>query len=289
MGNKPSLDSGTILYGVFGDPVRHSRSPVMMNRAFGETGINGAYTAFHVLPGQLEEAVAGIRALGFGGVNVTIPHKVNVMQYLDEIDADAQALGAVNTVVNRGGKLIGYNTDGIGYVRSLKEETGLDLRGKKVLLIGAGGAARGISYALAKEGISFIAIANRTAEKAGELAAAVRSETSAVGMGLDELGNIISDADLIINSTSSGMYPNIEEMPLDLDGHRLREGAIVSDLVYNPLETRFLKEAKARGAVTHGGLGMFIYQGAYAFEYWTGVPAPAAAMRQAVEQSFIGN
>ncbi|MCY9592565.1 shikimate dehydrogenase [Paenibacillus chitinolyticus] len=289
MGNKPSLDSGTILYGVFGDPVRHSRSPIMMNRAFGETGINGAYAAFHVLPEQLEEAVAGIRALGFGGVNVTIPHKVNVMKYLDEINADAEALGAVNTVVNRGGKLIGYNTDGIGYVRSLKEETGMDLRGKKVLLIGAGGAARGISYALAKEGPSFIAIANRTAEKAQELASTVRSETSAVGMGLHELGNIISDADLIINSTSSGMYPNIEEMPLDLDGHSLREGAVVSDLVYNPLETRFLKEAKAKGAVTHGGLGMFIYQGAYAFEYWTGVPAPAAAMRQAVEQSFIGN
>ncbi|WP_068774310.1 shikimate dehydrogenase [Paenibacillus sp. FJAT-26967] len=284
-----SLDSNTVLYGVFGDPVRHSRSPIMMNRAFSEARINGVYAAFHVMPDQLERAVNGIRSLGFRGVNVTIPHKVNVMKYLDEVDADAQALGAVNTIVNNQGRLTGYNTDGIGYVRSLKEETGLNLEGKKALIIGAGGAARGIAFALAKEGCSFIAIANRTVERAHELASAVRNRTSAVGMGLHDLGDIIHDVDLIINSTSSGMHPNVDELPVQLGGLRLRDGVIVSDLVYNPLETRFLREAGERGAITHGGLGMFIYQGAYAFEYWTGVPAPAAAMRQVVEQSFIKN
>lgn len=132
------LDSHTILYGVFGDPIRHSKSPIMLNRAFEVTGVNAAYGAFHIVPGTLKDAVAGIRALQFRGVNVTVPHKVEVMEYLDAIDEGARMIGAVNTIVNDNGKLTGYNTDGIGYIRSLKEETGIDLRGRKVLMIGAG-------------------------------------------------------------------------------------------------------------------------------------------------------
>ena len=142
----------------------------MLNRAFQEAGINAVYAAFHVRPEELGDAVRGIRALGYRGINVTIPHKVEVMQYLDEIDEGARIVGAVNTIVNESGKLIGYNTDGIGYVRSLKEETGIELKGKSVLLLGAGGAARGVAYALAKEGASRIYIANRTKERALELA-----------------------------------------------------------------------------------------------------------------------
>jgi len=278
------LDSHTILYGVFGDPVRHSRSPLMLNRAFAEAGVNGAYAAFHVKPDGLGAAVAGIRALGFRGVNVTIPHKVEVMAHLDAIDEGARIIGAVNTIVNDGGKLTGYNTDGIGYARSLKEETGLELRGCRVLLLGAGGAARGVAYALAKEGAASVRIANRTKARADELAAAIAAFAPASGLALDDIAGLADDVDLIVNTTSAGMHPNVDELPGDtswIDGRH-----IASDLIYNPRTTRFLREAQERGARIHGGLGMFIYQGAYAFEYWTGLPAPVAAMRQAVEQSL---
>ncbi|MBW7460213.1 shikimate dehydrogenase, partial [Paenibacillus sepulcri] len=140
------MDSHTILYSVIGDPIHHSKSPVMMNRAFRETGINGIYTAFHIKDAQLPDFVAGVRAMGIRGVNVTIPHKLAVMPLLDEIDESARAIGAVNTIVNHDGRLVGYNTDGIGYVRSLKEEAEPNLAGKRILIVGAGGATRGIVY-----------------------------------------------------------------------------------------------------------------------------------------------
>lgn len=279
-----TIDSHTILYGVFGDPIRHSRSPIMLNRAFQEAGINAVYAAFHVRPDELGDAVRGIRALGYRGINVTIPHKVEVMQYLDEIDEGARIVGAVNTIVNEAGKLIGYNTDGIGYVRSLKEETGIELKGKSVLLLGAGGAARGVAYALAKEGAGRIYIANRTKERALELADTISSYTGAIGLGMHELGHVVDEVQFVLNTTSAGMHPHVDELPLPLE--LLRSHHLVSDLIYNPRITRFLREAEAKGARIHGGLGMFIYQGAFAFEYWTGTPAPVAAMRQVVEQSL---
>ncbi|UKS30415.1 shikimate dehydrogenase [Paenibacillus sp. HWE-109] len=279
-----TIDSHTILYGVFGDPIRHSRSPIMLNRAFQEAGINAVYAAFHVRPDELGNAVRGIRALGYRGINVTIPHKVEVMSYLDEIDEGASIVGAVNTIVNEAGKLVGYNTDGIGYVRSLKEETGIVLSGKRVLLLGAGGAARGVAYALAKEGVACIYIANRTKERAIELAETISVYTKTVGLGLDELGDIVDEVDFVLNTTSAGMHPHVDELPMPVE--LLREHHLVSDLIYNPRITRFLREAEAKGARIHGGLGMFIYQGAFAFEYWTGTPAPVAAMRQVVEQSL---
>ncbi|MCY9658522.1 shikimate dehydrogenase [Paenibacillus chondroitinus] len=279
-----AIDSHTILYGVFGDPIRHSRSPIMLNRAFQEADINAVYAAFHVRPDALGDAVRGIRALGYRGINVTIPHKVEVMQYLDEIDEGARIVGAVNTIVNENGKLIGYNTDGIGYVRSLKEETGIDLKGKSVLVLGAGGAARGVAYALAKEGAGCIYIANRTKERALELAETISAFTKTVGLGLDEIANVVDEVQFVLNTTSAGMHPNTEELPMQVE--LLKEHHLVSDLIYNPRITRFLREAEAKGARIHGGLGMFIYQGAFAFEYWTGKPAPVAAMRQVVEQSL---
>jgi shikimate dehydrogenase len=284
MSKQGKIDSYTIMYGVFGDPIRHSKSPIMLNRAFEAAGINAAYAAFHITPGTVKDAVAGIRALGFRGVNVTIPHKLEVMEYLDEIDEGARVIGAVNTIVNEGGKLKGYNTDGIGYVRSLKEETGIDLRGRKVLMLGAGGAARGVGYALAKEGAAQLYIANRTKEKAVELAGSMSSFCEAQGLGLDEIKDIAGEAALIVNNTSLGMHPNVDEVPMDTS--LIGPGTVVSDLIYNPLVTKLLREAEGRGAVIHSGLGMFIYQGAYAFEYWTGQPAPIAAMREVVEQSF---
>lgn len=284
------INSHTIMYGVFGDPVRHSKSPVMLNRAFRETGVNAAYSAYHVTPERLKEAILGIRALGFGGVNVTIPHKVEVMRYMDEIDEDARAIGAVNTMVNKNGRLIGYNTDGIGYVRSLTEESGFQVRGKRLLIIGAGGAARGVAYALAKENPSAIWIANRTKERASELAGLIGIRAECCGIGLDELDGI-GEIDLVVNTTSSGMHPNVEQLPVDEDWIRrhIGVGITVSDLIYNPMQTRLLALAAERGAQTHGGLGMFIYQGAYAFEYWTGQEAPVQAMRETVEAALSAN
>jgi shikimate dehydrogenase len=278
------LDTKTILFGVFGDPVGHSKSPLMLNRAFREAGINGAYGAFHIQPGTLRAAVEGIRALGFRGINVTIPHKVEVMSYLDNIDEAAQAIGAVNTIVNDNGVLTGYNTDGIGYVRSLKEETGVSLAGKEVLLLGAGGAARGIVYALAKEGVGRIVIANRTEERARELAQDMSAYVPAVGIATADVGPYMDRTELVINTTAAGMHPNVDELPMDTG--LLKAGLLVSDLVYNPRITAFLKWAEEAGAQIHSGLGMFIYQGAYAFEYWTGRPAPVEAMRAAVEEAF---
>lgn len=279
-----AVNSETVLYGVFGDPVRHSRSPIMLNRAFAASGINAVYTAFHVKPESLGDAVRGVRSLGMGGVNVTIPHKVDVMKYLDEIDETARTAGAVNTVVNRGGALVGYNTDGIGYVRSLKEETGIRLEGARILMLGAGGASRGVGHALSKEQPERIIIANRTQERAADLAKELSGFAETESIAWERIDHIKGDVDIIVNTTPIGMHPGVDAMPLHPAG--IRPGTVVSDLIYNPLETKFLLAARVAGAVTHGGLGMFVYQGAYAFEYWTGVSAPVEAMREAVLETF---
>jgi shikimate dehydrogenase len=278
------MDSHTVLFGVIGDPIRHSKSPIMLNRAFREQGINGAYAAFHVAPDKLEQAIAGVRGLGFRGLNVTIPHKVEVMAYLDEISEGAQAAGAVNTIVNDNGRLIGYNTDGIGYVRSLKEEAEPNLSGKTIVVLGAGGAARGIVWALAQENPAAIQIVNRTEAKAVELAATFSSDDRIASIPWSGLREACSSADVVINTTSVGMSPNIGELPLDPSW--LKPGSVASDLIYNPLKTAFLQQAEQLGCRVHGGLGMFVYQGAYAFEYWTGQPAPVDAMRSVVLESF---
>jgi shikimate dehydrogenase len=279
------MDTHTVLYGVIGDPIRHSKSPIMLNRAFREKGINGAYAAFHVTPGQLEQAIAGVRGLGFKGLNVTIPHKIEVMAYLDEISEGARAAGAVNTIVNENGKLIGYNTDGIGYVRSLKEEAESDLSGKTIVVLGAGGAARGILWALAQEKPAAVLLANRTESKSAELAASFSSDYRISSIPWSDLREACSTADVVINTTSVGMAPNVDALPIDASW--LKPRSVASDLIYNPLKTAFLQQAEQLGCRIHGGLGMFIYQGAYAFEYWTGQRAPVDAMRAAVLESFV--
>lgn len=276
-----TIDSHTALYGVIGDPVRHSKSPIMINRAFRETGVNGVYVAYHIEAAALGDFVAGVRAMGIRGVNVTIPHKLAIMELLDEIDEGARAIGAVNTIVNDNGRLIGFNTDGIGYVRSLKEEAEPDIAGKEIVVIGAGGAARGIVYALLREKPARITIVNRTADRAAELAESLGGTAGkTVGAGLDRLEEACGAADIVINTTSVGMFPNVAQSPMPAEW--LKPGAVASDLVYNPLQTQFLREAEARGCRVHSGLGMFIYQGAYAFEYWTGQAAPVTAMRETV-------
>ncbi|MGF9698699.1 shikimate dehydrogenase [Paenibacillus sp. MABNR03] len=284
---KNAYASLPILLGVMGDPIGHSKSPAMHNAALEAAGVNGLYMPLHVRPEQLEAAVKGIVALGYRGVNVTIPHKEEVMQYLDVIDESARLIGAVNTIVNEGGKLTGYNTDGIGYVRSLKEEAVPDLSGKQIAVLGAGGAARGVIYALALEKPERISILNRTAERASMLASDLRGLKMGdiTGSGMDEAAAVLASADIVINTTAAGMHPHVDDVPVNPE--LIREGTAVSDLIYNPLETRLLREARMRGCVVHGGLGMFVYQGAVAFEHWLGIPAPVETMRRAVLDSFM--
>ncbi|MGZ9584966.1 shikimate dehydrogenase [Paenibacillus marinisediminis] len=284
--NTPVVTSDTAVFAVIGAPVGHSKSPLMHNAAFAACGWNGVYTAFHVEPEQLKNAIAGMRAFGIRGINVTIPHKEHVMAYLDEIDESARMIGAVNTIVNDKGKLIGYNTDGPGYVRSLKEETEVQLTGATVLIIGAGGAARGLAFGLLREGVKHIYIANRTIERAERIAQDLQSMGSIEAVGLvDRLPQTGgARVDLVINTTSLGMHPYPDEMPLQAS--YLKPHMIVSDIIYNPLETKLLAEARALGAVTHSGLGMFIYQGVIAFELWTGISAPVSVMRDAVMRAM---
>lgn len=273
-------NTGNILLGVMGDPIIQSKSPIMHEAALQALGIPGAYVPLHILPENLEDAVQAIRTLGFRGVNVTIPHKVAVMAHVDLLDESAVAVGAVNTIVNNNGILTGYNTDGIGYVRSLKAEAISDLSGSKIMVIGAGGAARGIVAALLQEKPSAILIANRSVDKAQDLAAECQSKGNVIGISMNEVAEMLDGVDVLINTTSVGMYPHMDETPIDPG--LLRAGMVVSDLIYNPLRTRLLLEGLERGCTIHGGLGMFVYQGAYALEYWTGQPAPTEIMRQTI-------
>lgn len=278
--------SGSLLLGVMGDPIAHSKSPQMHGAALQALGITGAYVPLHIAPERLGDAISAIRTLGFRGVNVTIPHKVAVMEFLDQLDESAASIGAVNTIVNDGGRLTGYNTDGIGYVRSLKAEAAPELQDTRILVLGAGGAARGIIHSLLKERPAELIVANRTPDKAVQLAEEWNTLGRIRGIGLEEAPSFIEGIDLVINTTSIGMHPKVDDTPFPAD--LLAPGRVVSDLIYNPLETRLLREARERGCRAHGGLGMFVYQGAYALEYWTGRPAPVDAMREAMLECMGG-
>lgn len=257
------------LFGVVGNPVGHSLSPVMHNAAFRDMGINAFFGAFAV--SDLAGALAGMRALGLKGFSVTIPHKVAVMEYLDEIDAEARRIGAVNTVINRDGRLCGSNTDAPGALNALKEK--IDPAGRRVLVIGAGGAARALVCGLTAAGAEVV-VCNRDAEKGRLLA----TEFGAAFLERDQLENF--SGEILVNTTPVGMHPDIGQMPVPES--LLKPGLVVMDIVYNPLRTRLLAAAAARGAETIDGLGMFVGQGALQLELWTGRPAPVAVMRRAV-------
>jgi len=277
--------SKAMVLGILGWPVAHSRSPAMQNAALAALGIAGSYVPFEVKPESLGDAVRGLRALGVDGVNVTLPHKLEVMAFLDEVDPDARAIGAVNTIAREGDRLLGFNTDAPGLVRSL-EASGVALRGARVVVLGAGGAARAAAVGIARAGAARIFVAARRPEQAEtlitELGSVLGCPSSAGGM--DALATELAGCDLLVQSTSATLHGNPAAQPfadgLPLDA--LPPGAVVSDLVYQPLRTTVLAAAEARGLRTVDGLGMLLHQGALSFERWTGRQAPVEVMRAAL-------
>ncbi|MDE3839688.1 shikimate dehydrogenase [Bacillus methanolicus] len=273
------------LFGVIGDPISHSMSPLMHNDLFKVYGIDAHYHPFHVKRGDLEAAVKGLKAINCSGFNVTVPHKTEIMAFLDEIDPLAEAIGAVNTVVNKDGRLIGFNTDGRGFLEGLKRNFAV-LESTRVLIIGAGGAAKAIYYSMAHAGVKHIDFCNRTAEKAAQLIEACPFSVQSNIYPREEAEKRLSNYHLIIQTTSVGMSPNMDASPLNLEN--LGTGAFVSDIIYNPLETAILRDAKRRGAGTQNGLDMFVFQGAFAFEKWTGIFPDTERMKQIVLKHLGG-
>lgn len=263
------LGSNTALYGIFGHPVRHSLSPVLHNAAFAEAGIDAAYLAFEVEPGLLGGAFEALRSMGMRGVNLTIPFKEEAIEFVDEIPEDVdRCIGAINTVVNRDGILYGYNTDGPGLLLALQEELGFTAEGKNVLILGAGGAARGAAFALARSHAQGIFLSNRTSDRAEGLATNLSGHFPGTNIeSLSSLKDIRGEQiDLVLNATSLGLRRG-DPSPVDLgavDGKPL-----VYDMVYGQ-ETAFLADAARRGLRSAGGLGMLVNQAAIAFKHWTG-------------------
>lgn len=279
------LNSKTKLYAVIGNPVEHSLSPHIHNEAFKKIGFNACYVAFTVTPGGVASAIAGMRGLKIGGLSVTIPHKVTVMKYLDEIDPIAKKIGSVNTIVNTNGKLKGYNSDGLAALKCLKVNPKCRLNNARILVLGSGGAARSICFTLLTstkiKSLTILGVIEK------ELKGLVRSlkrysKVKIKGEMLTPCGlekNII-DANILIHCTPMGMYPKINKslVPRNL----IDKNMVVFDIVYTPLETKLLKDAKARGAVTISGIDMFVYQAAVQFELWTKKKAPLDIMKKIV-------
>ncbi|MFQ5614635.1 MAG: shikimate dehydrogenase [Anaerolineae bacterium] len=273
------------LVGLIGWPVEHSLSPAMHNAAFTAQHLDWAYVPLPVLPEDLARALDGLKALNFVGVNVTIPHKQAVMRYLHQISDVAQSIGAVNTIVIKDGNLYGYNTDRVGFLESLREEE-FEPAGKRCIILGAGGAARAVAFALANEGAESIFILNRTVERAEFLVEDLVSHYANVRFASQKLARetllpLNDGVDLIVNTTSLGMQPQVNRSPWP-DDLPIPPQATVCDLVYNPVNTRFLQQAAAAGARTIDGVGMLVHQGATAYRFWTGRAAPVEAMRRAV-------
>jgi shikimate dehydrogenase len=277
----------SIICGLIGDPVEHSMSPAIQNAAFKALKLDYIYLPFRVSKQNLNTAINGIRALNIRGINVTIPHKVAVIPLLDRIDDLATKIGAVNTIVNDAGILTGYNTDADGFIRSLAEK-GISPTSKKVLILGSGGAARAISFTLMEKGAEIILI-NRTLSKAKELAQQLTDQFNRIVevLALNErsMEEATHNAAIIVNTTSVGMSPQPDETPIP--ARFLKPETIVYDIVYNPIQTRLLKEAGSAGATTMGGADMLAWQGAMAFEKWTGHKAPIDIMKRELYRQLV--
>ena len=276
------VDGRTGLCCLIGDPVEHSVSPAMHNAAYKAAGLNYVYLAFRIRENALRKVVEGFRALNVRGINVTTPHKVSVMPLLDELDEGAELMGAVNTIVNRKGKLKGYNTDGLGFLKALTPER---IDDKRVVVLGAGGAARAIAYTAAGR-CSELALLNRTPAKAKQLAEEIAEKTGKeMSWGsLKDADRFMEGCELLINATSVGMYPSVEDSPVEAGW--LKRRMAVFDAVYNPVETRLLKDAKASGEEVISGLEMLVQQGAESIRLWFDVEPEVALMRKAALEAL---
>lgn len=273
--------------GAFGQPIAENPTGVMQEAAFAEAGLDWRYLLFEVGRDDLPAAVQAIRALDLRGMNLTIPHKVAVLEHLDEVAPDAALIGAVNTIRRDGRRLIGENTDGKGFMRALVDDAGVNPSGANVVILGAGGAARAISVELALAGARHVTIVNRTAGRGQVLAALIAERTDAASSFALWSGAyaVPEGTDVLVQATSIGLYPDVDARP-DLDYGTIRPGMTVCDVIPNPPNTPFLKLARERGATAIDGMGMLVYQGAIAFELWTGKVASTAAMRAALEKAF---
>ena len=276
------IDGKTKLVGIIGWPIEHTFSPNFHNAAFMEAGLDWVYLPLSVLPNDLKAAVDGLKAMGFMGFNVTMPHKKIVIEYLDGLSDEAALADAVNTVKREGDRLIGHNTDGRGFIESLKMDADFIPEGKDALIIGAGGAARSVAISLAMSRISSLTVVNRTLKRAETLTALIRDnfpecEVKVLSQNDEKIVSAKKSSQLIVNATSTGMRDN-PGLPIDMDS--IGTGHLVYDLIYDPVETDFLKRASELGAKTINGIKMLLYQGMIAWEIWTGKKPPADKMAE---------
>ncbi|HEY5502535.1 MAG TPA: shikimate dehydrogenase [Candidatus Anoxymicrobiaceae bacterium] len=285
------IDGSTRLVGIIGNPLDHSLSPTIHNAAFDYLGLNWCYVPLPVEEGNLSAGVDGIKALRFAGVNVTMPFKTEVLPLLDEVAMFAESVGAVNTILIDKGKLIGYNTDGRGFYTALVRDLGYDVKGRRVLVLGAGGASRSVTVSLALAGCQSIVIVNRSPERSRQLAEIILKSTPDIDVTWlspdDNYDIVLAESDLIINATPLTTFNGSLRVPVSL----LNKNQIVCDLNYSLYQPPLLQEAEARGAQVMDGKGMLLYQAAAAFEIWTGLDAPVEVMRvallRALEEAHI--
>lgn len=294
------VDGKTKILGVIGDPIEHTFSPAMHNAGLNELGLNYIYLPFHVKEDMLGECIQGAKAMGIKGLNVTIPHKSNVIKHLDDIDSVASMIGAVNTIqfiydednessnqdngINVRTK--GFNTDGYGCVRAIEEKT--SIKDKKVSITGAGGAARAVAFQIANSGIDELSILNRNLSKAQSLANDLKTNLKSIDIDisinaydLEELKRELSDSDIFIDTTPIGMYPNVDDKPV-ASADMLHEDLLVNDIVYTPMKTSLIREAELANAEVVYGYKMLLYQGIRSFEIWLGREAPVDVMEKAL-------
>ncbi len=278
------INGSTELTGIIGYPITHSVSPQMHNAAYEKLGLNFCYVPLSIKPNNIDKALEGIRMLGFVGVNVTIPHKEVIIPHLDEVTKLARLIGAANVILNQEGHLVGYNTDGPGFIDSLTEDAGFNVKGKRAVVLGAGGAAKAVALMLAQDKIKTLVISDVIYDKAKTLCEYISSHFEiapyACPANSKELKKSVAECDLLVNATPLGTYPKVNGCPID-ETYDIPSGAIVYDLVYNPLETKLLKLAKSKGAKPVSGLGMLIRQGALAFSLFTEEEAPIKIMKEA--------
>ncbi len=278
------IKGSTKVVGLIGEPVEHSFSPPMHNEAFKTLGLDYVYVPFNVSPDNLKSAIEGANSLNIQGLNVTIPHKINVIKYLNELDPIAELIGAVNTIDFK--NLKGYNTDGIGCIRAIEEVT--KIKDKNIVVAGAGGAARAIVFYLAKYGAEEVNILNRNLKKAENLANDLLASnliSNVNSSDISEISKFISDADILIDTTPIGMHPNVSDEPI-VKAADIHEELVVNDIVYNPNETVLLKEAIKANAKVVYGIKMLLYQGAESFKIWTGREAPIDVMEAKLKETL---